>query len=81
MGKEINRPTPEQLAQLFHQFYEEEAPKHNYKTRATSRTTWDNVPDNNKNTMIATANRVIKKMFDEGWPNDEIERVADEVDE
>lgn len=81
MGKEINRPTPEQLAQLFHQIYEEEAPKHGYETRATSRTTWDNVPADNKKTMIATAERVIKKMFDENWPNSEIEDIADEVDE
>ena len=50
----------EQLARAFHEAYEELAPNYGYKTRDTSAVPWDDVPDNNKQLMIATSKRVLE---------------------
>jgi hypothetical protein len=46
---------PETLAQAFHENYERLAPEYGYKTREASAVPWDEVPDNNKRLMVATA--------------------------
>jgi len=52
--------TAEELAMLFHSTYERLAPKFEYETRLDSRKTWKDVPDNNRNLMIATSEEVIR---------------------
>lgn len=53
---------PEQLARMFHETYERIAPRYGYETRDESRTTWEEVPDENKQLMIHTCQEVIKKL-------------------
>jgi hypothetical protein len=48
----------EYLARRFHEIYEELAPQYNYETRKESAVSWDNVPENNKNLMIAVCNEI-----------------------
>ncbi|SRR6266704_547369 len=50
--------TPEQLAQKFHETYEQLAPEHGYKTRKESAKPWSEVPENNKNLMIAVCTEI-----------------------
>lgn len=45
--------TAEDLARLFHETYERLAPSFGYETREESRTTWEAVPEKNKQLMIA----------------------------
>ena len=55
----------EQLARLFHETYEELAPNFNYETRRASARPWCDVPENNRNLMIAVAEKILfmqKKM-------------------
>jgi hypothetical protein len=52
--------TPEQLAQLFHETYEKLAPDFGYKTREASAKPWADVPEQNKQLMIAVAGEVLK---------------------
>lgn len=52
--------TPEQLAQKFHETYEQLAPSYSYKTRKESAVPWEDVPDNNKNLMIAVCAEILK---------------------
>ena len=56
LGAEVN-PTPmeiaETLARDFHDTYERLAPQHGYETRRESRTTWEQVPENNRSLMVA----------------------------
>ncbi len=47
------------MAKLFHQIYEELAPKFNYETRKASAKPWFEVPENNKKLMIAVAERIL----------------------
>jgi uncharacterized protein HemY len=49
----------EQLARLFHETYEELAPRFNYETRKASAKPWEEVPKSNKNLMIAVAERIL----------------------
>jgi hypothetical protein len=69
-GQEIKEhasapPDPETLARYFHETYERLAPEFSYKTREASAVPWDDVPDNNKQLMIAVAERVIRRFM--GW--------------
>ena len=50
----------EALARLFHETYEDLAPKHGWETQQTSRTAWEKVPRANRDLMIATVERVIE---------------------
>ena len=49
----------EQLARLFHEIYEELAPAFAYQTRRASRKPWKNVPERNKQLMIAVAEKIL----------------------
>jgi len=51
--------TPEELAELYHKSYEELAPHFNYETRNESKKPWNEVPENNRELMIAAARRVL----------------------
>jgi hypothetical protein len=54
--------TPEDLAQLFHETYEDLAPEFAYETRLESAKPWDLVPENNKKLMVATAAAVMERI-------------------
>jgi hypothetical protein len=54
--------TPEELAQLFHETYEELAPNYGYTTRRASAVPWKDVPEPNKSLMIAVAEKVLEKI-------------------
>jgi hypothetical protein len=53
------RPTPEELARAFHETYERLAPSHGYETRRESAVPWEDVPENNKNLMIAVCEELL----------------------
>lgn len=57
--------TAEELAQLFHETYEELAPNYGYSTRKSSAVAWKDVPEPNKSLMIAVAEKILEKL--EGW--------------
>lgn len=56
-------PSPEDVAMFFHETYERLAPEFSYKTRKASAVEWDDVPENNKQLMIAVASEVIKRFI------------------
>lgn len=58
-------PDPESVAKLFHETYERLAPVFNYETRERTRVTWEQVPEQNKRLMIATAADVLATLFAE----------------
>lgn len=49
----------DKIAKLFHETYERLAPEHGYKTRTESAVPWEQVPENNRNLMIATVKEVL----------------------
>ncbi|MFJ8929235.1 hypothetical protein ACIRLA_21920 [Streptomyces sp. NPDC102364] len=49
----------EAIARRFHEAYEDLAPSHGYETREESRKPWSDVPDNNKNLMIAVVAQLL----------------------
>lgn len=53
----------ERLARLFHDVYEALAPDHGYRTREASAKPWEEVPEQNRKLMIATAGRILS----DGW--------------
>jgi hypothetical protein len=60
--------TAERLAQLFHDTYERLAPGFGYETRPESATSWEQVPENNRRLMVATAAEVLKVLeIEEGY--------------
>lgn len=58
--KQMFSHDPEIIAQAFHQAYEELAPKFNYETREESAVAWDDVPQGNRDLMIATVTRLLE---------------------
>ena len=54
--------TADQLAREFHDTYERLAPTFGYETRPESRTRWDQVPEQNRMLMVATAAALISKL-------------------
>lgn len=54
--------TAEQLAQLFHESYEELAPGFGYETRRASAVPWAEVPEPNRSLMVAVAGRVLTRL-------------------
>ena len=48
----------EKLAKLFHETYEQLAPKYDYKTREASAVPWEDVPLKNRQLMEAVAHEV-----------------------
>lgn len=55
-----NNMSEEDLAKFFHENYERLAPQFSYETRKASAVPWKQVPENNKNLMIAVAAEVLK---------------------
>lgn len=49
----------ERIASEFHRTYEELAPSFGYATREASAKPWQDVPDNNRNLMIAVAQSLL----------------------
>lgn len=54
--------TAEELARLFHETYEELAPAYGYQTREDSAVPWEDVPEQNKELMIATCEVIIARL-------------------
>jgi hypothetical protein len=54
--------TAAQLAQRFHELYEELAPAHGYETRKESAVPWDQVPQKNRTLMIAVCERILAEI-------------------
>jgi hypothetical protein len=52
----------EELARVFHRHYEEQAPVHGWDTQERSRVPWEEVPQENRMTMIATCRAVIDEL-------------------
>ena len=52
--------TPEKLASLFHEYYEEEAAKHGWKTQEETRVPFDSLPEANRSAMISTCRRIME---------------------
>lgn len=52
----------ELIARAFHESYERLAPEYGYKTREASAKPWDEVPEQNRNLMVA----VVQDLLDEG---------------
>lgn len=52
----------EEIAQAFHEAYEELAPAHGYETREASRKPWQEVPEQNRGLMVA----VVQRLLDDG---------------
>lgn len=47
------------IAAAFHDHYERLAPEHGYETRPESRTSWDEVPEQNRKLMQATVHSLL----------------------
>ena len=58
----IEKWTPEQLAEKFHETYERLAPSFGYSTRKASRVPWREVPTDNRNLMIAVCGEMLKPL-------------------
>jgi hypothetical protein len=52
---------PEQIAQRFHEVYEELAPIYGWQTQERSRVPWDDVPPANKRMMVKVLTRLIRE--------------------
>lgn len=52
---------PEKLAQLFHELYERLAPAHGYETRRESAKPWSEVPEKNRELMIAVCEEILSR--------------------
>jgi hypothetical protein len=60
----------EALARRFHEAYERLAPSFGYKPREETSVPWEQVPDNNRMLMIATAHEIRRSVLpDEGTPH------------
>ncbi len=55
----IEKPSALQLAQFLHETYESFAPRFGWETQKKSRKTWDKVPKENRDLMVAVARAVI----------------------
>lgn len=51
----------ESIARAFHETYERLAPEHGWETQQRSRTSWEDVPEENKRLMVATAQHLLDK--------------------
>lgn len=54
----------EVLAERFHETYEDLAPQFGYQTREASRVPWRDVPERNKQLMIAVADQILTEFLD-----------------
>jgi hypothetical protein len=57
-------PTPgtdaERIAQRFHAEYEAQAPSHGWQTQRASRTTWEHVPEENRQLMVSVVEGLLR---------------------
>ena len=53
--------TAEKVARAFHEAYEQLAPLYGYETRNASAVPWEQVPDNNRELMIAVADQLLRE--------------------
>ena len=60
----MKRPTPVEIAAAFHHVYETLAPEFGYKTRPESQTTFEELPQANRDLMIATVRAVLIERYD-----------------
>ena len=51
----------EMIAKSFHEAYENLAPNFDYETREASAKPWDQVPEHNRNLMIATVQWLVER--------------------
>jgi hypothetical protein len=58
-----DRLTPAQVARAFHEAYEILAPHFGYSTRLDTRVEWDELPESNRDLMIATIRNVLIERF------------------
>ena len=56
---DVNEYRAEQQARKFHEVYERLAARFGYKTREASAVPWDEVPEQNRNLMIAVAKELL----------------------
>lgn len=61
--------TPEQLARRFHELYETMAPEFGYETRKESAVAWEDVPEKNRNLMVAVAAKVLDELQHPEYPD------------
>lgn len=61
MANGCYHPDAESIARAFHEAYEGLAPFHGYKTREASAKPWEEVPQNNRELMIATVSQLIRE--------------------
>ena len=54
--------SPETVAKHFHEAYERLAPDYGYKTREASAVPWEEVPEQNRNLMIAVCRELIERL-------------------
>jgi len=52
----------EEVAALFHDTYEQLAPRFDYQTRRRSAVPWEQVPENNRRLMVATVRVVLSRL-------------------
>lgn len=50
----------EHIAQAFHETYERLAPEYHYETRPASAKPWEEVPENNRDLMIAVVSELLE---------------------
>lgn len=53
------RDIAERIAAAFHESYERQAPEHGYSTRQESAVPWADVPESNRNLMIAVVDDLL----------------------
>ena len=77
----LSREPEETLAQQFHAAYERLAPAFSYTTRTESAKPWDEVPEQNRNLMIAVCREILTSRCDLlRQREEEIERLKEKLD-
>lgn len=64
----VIRRQAEQIARAFHERYERLAPEFGYETRPESRTEWEDVPEANRELMVATAEGLLESAIIRAGP-------------
>jgi hypothetical protein len=72
-GNLLGGLTPEQMAKRFHDAYEHFAPLFGYETRAETKGEWEQLPENNKDLMVAVIRNVLIEQAHPAPPSDEAE--------
>lgn len=61
-NEEVESYLAEEVARMFHEAYEALAPDFGYATREASAKPWEEVPEKNRNLMIATVKEVLRRL-------------------